>query len=470
MEIVAINGSPKGDDSITLQYLHLIKNRYKDDKFHIYNIGQNIKKVEENKNYLDNIMKKISEVDAVLWITPVYHFRIPGQLHRFIEIIIERQYTNIFHNKISTAIFSSVHFFDTMAEKYLQEISETMGMKYYSGILLDMNDIENKAKRESLYQRYIIFKRKVKLNIKPLPVLDKIEYKKFIYKPRLKKTITATQRAYKLLIVTDYKNESTNIYKMLQKFLSENNNQYEIINLNDLNIKNGCLGCCCCSSKNICVIKDELNEIYSKKMKEADAILYFFSLGTKYFSSRVKYFYDRSFVNGHAPVYQDKQILYFVEDIAKGVNDIKEEIKARTEIGHQNLVAIIDDSSKNSEEIDQVIEFAYQDLEYCLENRISFNSSFYHEAGQKIFRDLVHKMKVIFNADHKYYKKINYYDFPNKNIFKNILYSFGYFILSRKFIRKELDKKMISGMANSAKKIVEKEKKVEILGERFNAN
>ncbi len=88
MNIVVINGSPKGKYSITLQYIEYLKKHFNNHNFEILYVGKYIRKFE-NKNELDKAIKLIEESDLVIFSYPVYSAVAPYQLHRFIELIKE---------------------------------------------------------------------------------------------------------------------------------------------------------------------------------------------------------------------------------------------------------------------------------------------------------------------------------------------------------------------------------------------
>ena len=48
MKIVVLNGSPKGDVSVTMQYVNYLIKKYPQHEFKIVNISQRIKAIEKN--------------------------------------------------------------------------------------------------------------------------------------------------------------------------------------------------------------------------------------------------------------------------------------------------------------------------------------------------------------------------------------------------------------------------------------
>ncbi|MBQ4586543.1 MAG: NAD(P)H-dependent oxidoreductase, partial [Clostridia bacterium] len=86
MDILVINGSPKGKYSITLQHVNYLQRKYKEHTFKILHAGQTIKALEKN---FEVAVASIRAADAIIFSYPVYTFLAPSQLHRFIELMKE---------------------------------------------------------------------------------------------------------------------------------------------------------------------------------------------------------------------------------------------------------------------------------------------------------------------------------------------------------------------------------------------
>ncbi len=90
---------------------------------------------------------------------------------------------------------------------------------------------------------------------------------------------------------------------MLERFGQSFSSHVEVLNLNDVDIKGGCLGCIKCGYDNTCAYegKDGFMEFFNTKVKSADVLVLAGTVQDRYLSSRWKLYFDRSFFNGHAP-------------------------------------------------------------------------------------------------------------------------------------------------------------------------
>jgi multimeric flavodoxin WrbA len=87
-----------------------------------------------------------------------------------------------------------------------------------------------------------------------------------------------------------------------------------VIDLHDVNIKGGCLGCLRCGFNNECAYtgKDGYIDFYNGKLKTAGIIMFAGSIRDRYLSSNWKLFFNRSFFNAHTPSLVGKQFGFIV--------------------------------------------------------------------------------------------------------------------------------------------------------------
>ena len=134
MNILVLNGSPKGEYSITLQTMRFLELLYPENTFEVLHIGQKIRSIE--KDFTEAILA-IEKADVLLFSYPVYTFIAPYQLHRFIELMKESGID--FSNRFATQITTSKHFYDVTAHRYIQDNCQDMEMKFIRGLSADMD-------------------------------------------------------------------------------------------------------------------------------------------------------------------------------------------------------------------------------------------------------------------------------------------------------------------------------------------
>ena len=91
MKIAVLNGSPKGEVSVTVQYVRYIQKRYPEHELKIINVAHEIHGIERDQAKWQAVVEEVRSSDGVLWATPVYYFLVPSQFKRLIELIGERQ-------------------------------------------------------------------------------------------------------------------------------------------------------------------------------------------------------------------------------------------------------------------------------------------------------------------------------------------------------------------------------------------
>jgi len=110
MNILILNGSPKGDYSITLQTVNYLADLHPEHTFSTLHVGKYIKKYEKD---MHEAIAAIEEAELIIFSYPVYTFIAPYQLHRFIELV--KAAGADLSGKAATQITTSKHFYDVTA-------------------------------------------------------------------------------------------------------------------------------------------------------------------------------------------------------------------------------------------------------------------------------------------------------------------------------------------------------------------
>ena len=217
MKIVILNGSPKGEYSNTIHYVKYIMKHRPGHEYDIIEVGRDIKKIEKDAGIFDAIIGKIKDADGILWSFPLYHYSVPSQLMRFIELVSERKSEGAFHDKYATALTTSVHFYDHLAHHYVHAVSEDLGMKYVEGFSAEMDDI---MKPEWRQQMLLFFDHFTAMIEGHAPVEKKYapisaETKEYV-PGEVKSPVSIGDK--KVVLITDARKEDVNLGRMVEVF------------------------------------------------------------------------------------------------------------------------------------------------------------------------------------------------------------------------------------------------------------
>ena len=84
MKVLVLNGSPKGNYSITLQTVNYLQKCFPEQEFEVLHVGQKIKALEKD---FTPAVQALEKAELLLFSYPVYTFIAPAQLHRFVELL-----------------------------------------------------------------------------------------------------------------------------------------------------------------------------------------------------------------------------------------------------------------------------------------------------------------------------------------------------------------------------------------------
>ena len=417
MKIVVLNGSPKGESSITLQYVTFIQKKFPRHEFKIFNIAKKIGKIEKDETYFESIIDEVADSDGVLWAFGLWVLVVSAQYMRFIELISERSSQYAFKNKYTAAISTSIHYFDNIAHNYIRSVTEDLEMKYTDCLSLDLIDLTREEERKNLVIFAEDFFNAIEHNCATSRLFKPVTYSDFSYQP-LPVTNNVDAGDKKIIVVEDALNSDSNLGKMVNRFVQSfhPHNNVEVVQLDDIDIKGGCLGCMRCGYDYHCRYKDGFADFYNSRVRPSDIIVFAGSVQGRFLSSKWKTFYDRAFFWNHTPSLVGKQMGYIISGPLSQVPNLTQYLEASS-IARQdsNYVDIITDESEDSREIDNMLQnFAERLVRFCERHYIK-PKNFLGVGGHKIFRDDIWgRLRMIWQADHRYFKAHGKYDFPQK--------------------------------------------------------
>ena len=136
MNILFVNGSPSGKNSITLQTALYLEKCFPNHTYSHLDAGQRIRLLQKD---FSPAKEALSKADAVVFVYPVYTFIATSQIHTFIRLLKE---TGVdLKGKVASQITTSKHFYDITAHNYVKENCFDLGMDYVPGLSADMDDL-----------------------------------------------------------------------------------------------------------------------------------------------------------------------------------------------------------------------------------------------------------------------------------------------------------------------------------------
>ncbi|OPX69043.1 MAG: NADPH-dependent FMN reductase [Methanoregulaceae archaeon PtaB.Bin056] len=457
MKICIVSGSPKGEESITLQYVRFIEQAFPEHTFPVVHAGRDIKKMEQHREAWDDALGKVQDSDGVLFATPVYFMLVPGQLKRFIEMAFERDGTHAFSQKYSAALTTSIHYFDHTAHSYLHGISEDLGMHHAGSYSAHMEDLKSEDEQKRLLLFFSDFiaaiseKRSIPREFPPLPKVSPT----YNYNPSAQSTVIDTH-GNQVVILHDA-TPGSDQEAMVRRMVSLFDGRATVADIRDSTMKGGCLGCCRCAFDNTCIYQDGFRDFWERYVVPADILIMAGTIQDRYLSATWKQWNDRSFFNGHVPALRGKQVGYLVEGPLAHLPNLREVLTARAVNSGANLVGIVTSEPKNPGETDAA-------LAALAERSVRFAGQGYFApvifsaiAGRKLFRDEIYAhMRAIFQADDRYYRSHGCYDFPTKNYLQRIGARAFSLFLCVPGVRRKVEKDMVSYMVRPLQEVIQK--------------
>lgn len=427
MKILVLNGSPKGEYSITLQTCLFIMRHFRDHSFSVIHVGAQIKSLEED---FSKAKKMLEEADLILFSYPVYTFLVPAQLHRFIELMKEMQ-VNV-KGKYAAQVSTSKHFYDVTAHQFIMDNCKDLGLEYLEGLSADMDDLKKrKGQADALhfFQR-ILFDIAAERGQVPGPFAN------------LKDVV----------IVADLAAEDENLKRMIERFMENCTEEAKLVNIHDFPFKGGCISCFNCASTGKCIYKDGFQDLLRNEIQAGKAIVLAFTIKDHSMGYQFKLYDDRQFCNGHRTVTMGMPFGYLVSGKLSKEQNLQLLMEARAEVGGNYLAGIASDEFDLDSSVDQMAA----SLSWAIENHYTKPANFYGVGGMKIFRDLIYEMQGLMREDYKFYKSHGQLDFPQKHKGRiAAMYLVGSLMKNQK-LKSKMGNKMNEGMIAPYKKVLKK--------------
>ena len=444
MNILVLNGSPKGQYSITLQTVRYLEKLCPDHTFEVIHAGQRIKALEKD---MTPVLEALERADLIVFSYPVYTFIAPYQLHRLIELIKASGVS--LKGKFATQITTSKHFYDVTAHRYIEDNCHDMEMKVIHGLSADMDDLLTpKGQKEAKeFFDYVCF----------CIAHDQFERNSFCYAPpkHLPIDLPAEEQGEKtgdVVVLTNRAENDEQLARMIARFRAVMPRKTRVINIREYPFKGGCLGCFNCAVSGKCIYKDGFDDFLRNTIQTAEAIVLAFTIQDHSMGASFKLYDDRQFCNGHRTVTMGMPMGYLVSGTYSVEFNLQTVIEGRAQVGNNFLAGVATDEADPNGEIDRLA----RTLDYALQKQYVPPQNFLGIGGMKIFRDLIWLMQGMMKADHRFYKQHHQYDFPQKKRGTMIkMYLVGALLSSPK-IKAKMGNAMNEGMMAPYKKVLDR--------------
>ena len=443
MNILVLNGSPKGENSITLQTLKYLEKKFRIGNMEVLHLGMKIRSLEKDFSLARQALEK---ADVLIFSYPVYTFLAPSQLHKFIELM--KTHGVDVKGKIATQVSTSKHFYDTTAHRYIQDNAQEMGMHYIRGLSADMEDLTTeKGRREAEnWWKTFLWNAEKKFFEPYFPMTAE--------KASVPVTVPQEKREEKrgdVVIIADLDPQDRQLADMVSRFRRKLPYATRVVNLREYPFKGGCLGCFRCAVSGKCVHKDKFDEFLRNDIQKADAMVYAFTIRDHSMGALFKMYDDRQFCNGHRTVTIGMPVAYIISGNLSGEENLRTVIEGRAQVGSNILSGIATDEQDTDAAIDRLAEC----LAYSLEHKNTTPQNFLGVGGMKIFRDLIYQMRGFMRADHKFFKAHGQYDFPQKKWKQSLaMYLVGAMVANPK-VHNKIGSQMNEGMLMPYKKVLD---------------
>ncbi|MBR6321223.1 MAG: NAD(P)H-dependent oxidoreductase [Lachnospiraceae bacterium] len=447
MKILVVNGSPAGEESITLQTLKYLEIKYPEHEYKVIHAARTIRKLEKDFSEAEDLLLW---AELIVFADPVYTFLVPSQLHRFLQLMKESRID--FASKYAAQVSTSKHFYDVTAHEFIRENCLDLGFMYLPGLSADMEDLltEQGRKDARMFFEHLMFsigegmteQREKEGTGEPA-----------LFEASLPEKSTEKRADKKVVLVADLPAENERLRSMIERFQAVLPYECALVNIEEFPFAGGCLGCFHCASDGKCVYKDGFDSFLREKIQSADATIYAFQIREHSMGYRFKMYDDRQFCNGHRTVTMGSPVGYLVDGVLSTEENLRIMLHARAGVGGNYLAGIACDEVQPDDLIDRLAV----NLSYALEHGYTQPADFYGAGGKKIFRDLIYQMQGLMREDHRFYKKNGFYDdFPQKHRGKIMaMYLVGGMMRSKK-LQKKIGGKMSEGMMMPYRKMLEK--------------
>ncbi|NLV50321.1 MAG: iron-sulfur protein [Clostridiales bacterium] len=441
INVLIVNGSPKGEYSLTLQHSLYMLGQEDAVNSKVIQAGEVLSSIIFDKAWLESAISDIEWSDAIILTTPVYTMLVPWQLMRFFELIKDAGKSDVFFGKYATSMMTCFHYYDHLAENWLRAKSEDLGMSYLEGRTADNTDMLGKDNRASM--RFFMHefletcrnKSVVERRFMPLKETKSPEFKPSRVTEPVSSKSAAQGASLKTVLLTDEYRKDGNLSAMIDVFIDAYPHPVEVVDINDFPYEAGCHGYLRCELVGECDRKDGFQDFYVNLVNSCDVLLFGMNTQDRFLKPIWKLFLDRTFSNGHRTSMMGKHTAYLVAGPLRSLPDVRQFLEGKSNVGRENAIGIISDEYEHSAQLECLLRETAESLSKAALAKYQKSVNFLGVGGIKLFRDLIYSMRGVVPDDNRFYRKNKLYDFPQKDIARQIFNLGMGFLFKFKFIR-----------------------------------
>ncbi len=429
--IFVANGSPKGEYSLTLQHTLYMLGQEDEVEWRIAHIGEALSPLAYDRDWLTRVVDDIAWCDAIIWTTPVYTMLVPWQLIRFFnlvrDLVRDTGKGQIFAGKYATSMLTCFHYYDHLAEEWLRSTSEDLGMLFIEGRTADSEDMlkaEHRASMRFFMHEFLETCRKKAPVERKSAELSGLPSPRFTpsTSPRAAGTVApaAKEAAPRTVLLTDEFRQDGNLSAMIDVFIAAYPHPVEVVDINDFPYEAGCHGCLRCELVGECDRKDGFQQFYTDLVNTCDVLVFGMNLEGRYLKPVWKLFLDRSFANGHRTSMMGKHTCYLVAGRLRELPNVRQFLEGKDQVGRENSMGILSDEYEDSRQLEMLLQELSGRLARAVAAKYQKSVNFLGLGGIKIFRDLIYSMRGVVKDDHRFYKERGLYDFPQRDLSKQV--------------------------------------------------
>ena len=412
MKILVINGSPHGERGTSARYTRYLARQLPQHHFEVLEVAKKIHALQRQAPRMDQVVNSMAGADAVIWCFPVYFMLVPAQLKHFFEMLFAHPGAAGLRGKPATAVSTSAHFYDHTAHDYLAGVCSDLGMAYVQGFSADMEDLLAEQGRRDLLGFARDFIARVEQGLPSFPAVAPVRWQRPSYEdaPLPPEKPSPAQR--RVVLVSDERPEDHNLRRMIEVFQRTVSLPVDRLELSQLRMDGGCLGCMYCADGAPCRYKDDYVEAFDRLVRPADVVIYAGAVSDRYLSARFKTFQDRYFCNGHRPLEKRQAVGFIISGPLAQLAPLGEVLEAYVQVGHSHrLGSVSDEDTDPAVTTARLLELARATERWAADPWFA-PPNFLGVGGLKIFRDLVYENRGVLSADHRFYRDHGLYDYP----------------------------------------------------------